>query len=341
MVVLLFGALLYFLLSGTRTAIYLFSVLVVMRRLIITLSVFSLIGALSYFGLDFFSEPSYRYQNDYLAALSDKHRRVHEVKGPTLIFAGGSNLAFGLDSEQIEKGFLMPTVNLGLHAGLGLDFILNELRDVVQAGDIVFLSLEYYMGEGSYELRKFAGRCAPEAKYYYSFNPIEEISIQLEKTRKQLKGNTQFFFDSVYVRSGFNHFGDVVSHLESPRAKELRSRVKEDYRYWEGIPMLNNFYAEVSAREVQVYYLFPCYAKSEFEVNSEAIYLLAKDLAADLDFEIINSVSDFVFEDSLFFDTVYHLNKKGRDQRTKKLIEIIRKSKAMDKIEGLTTSRMR
>ena len=50
------------------------------------------------------------------------------------------------------------------------------------------------------------------------------------------------------------------------------------------------------------------------------------DLSNNLKIEILNRVSDFVFPDSLFFDTVYHLNKKGREIRTKKLIEIIKKS---------------
>jgi hypothetical protein len=50
------------------------------------------------------------------------------------------------------------------------------------------------------------------------------------------------------------------------------------------------------------------------------------DLSNNLKIEILNKPSDFVLPDSLFFDTVYHLNKKGREIRTKKLIEIIKKS---------------
>ena len=69
-------------------------------------------------------------KNDFMAAIIDKHEIANGIKQPKLIFAGGSNLAFGIDSELIEKKIGKKVVNLSLHAGLGLEFILNELKDV-------------------------------------------------------------------------------------------------------------------------------------------------------------------------------------------------------------------
>ncbi|HPG73671.1 MAG TPA: hypothetical protein PLM49_05215, partial [Bacteroidales bacterium] len=64
-----------------------------------------------------------------MAAIIDKHKRIDSIKSPKIIFAGGSNLPFGIDSKMIQDSLHTPVVNLGLHAGLGLDFMLNELQN--------------------------------------------------------------------------------------------------------------------------------------------------------------------------------------------------------------------
>ena len=63
-----------------------------------------------------------------MAAIIDKHAHADSIKAGKIILAGGSNLAFGIDSKQLEETLGMPVVNLGLHAGLGLHFILEELK---------------------------------------------------------------------------------------------------------------------------------------------------------------------------------------------------------------------
>ena len=38
----------------------------------------------------------------------------------------------------------------------------------------------------------------------------------------------------------------------------------------------------------------------------------------------INKPEDYIFDDNLFYDTVYHLNREGRELRTKSFIEDLR-----------------
>ena len=57
--------------------------------------------------------------NDFLAAIIDKHQRLESFSTPVTIFAGGSNLAYGLDSDMLTQELQSPVVNLALHAGLG------------------------------------------------------------------------------------------------------------------------------------------------------------------------------------------------------------------------------
>src|ERR1700739_1843921 len=95
--------------------------------------------------------PPVDLRNDYFASLIDKHNRLKQAGNNRLIFVGGSNLNFGINSEEIEKELNLPVVNLGLHAGLGLDFILNEAMSEIKQGDIVVLSIEYELYDSKNE----------------------------------------------------------------------------------------------------------------------------------------------------------------------------------------------
>jgi hypothetical protein len=72
--------------------------------------------------------PDYTARESALAVLPNKHRMLRETSSPRIIFLGGSNLCFGLDSRRIADTFDMPVVNLGLHAGIGLKFMMEDLK---------------------------------------------------------------------------------------------------------------------------------------------------------------------------------------------------------------------
>ena len=81
--------------------------------------------------------------SDYLAAFADKNRMLEEKPGARAILIGGSGMAFGVDSRKISDALGMPVVNTGLHAGVGLAFMLEHVRPFVRRGDIVVLVPEY------------------------------------------------------------------------------------------------------------------------------------------------------------------------------------------------------
>lgn len=277
--------------------------------------------------------------SDYMDAIIDKHHRIENIASPRLIFVGGSNLAFGIDSKKIQDSIGLPVVNLGLHAGLGLEYIINEIKLTAKSSDIVILSIEYFLGiKGDYELQKISARNFPFAKEFYTKNYYSDIkTFFVKELPKNLRTNlTQIYapssntiinFDtsSVYSRSSFNVFGDVIRHLNKPLPAKIYDRSKFTYRYWEGIDFLNNFANYAKSKNIKVYFLYPNYPETEYTVNKEVIMKYANDIAADLNIQVLNNTSDFVFSDSLFYDTVYHLNKLGREKRTNRLIEILKK----------------
>jgi hypothetical protein len=313
-----------------------------MKKFIIKSIYFFVLTMFFYFILSKVSSNQIGLKNDYMAAIIDKHKIANSIKQPKLILAGASSLAFGIDSELIEKEIKKPVVNLGIHGGLGLEFILNELKDVVKKGDIIFLSPEYLLSiKGDYKLKKLTSSYYEKANNYFTNNIVEDLKIHIDKTRDNLKSlnfndskidqvdvlkaKKSFDVKSIYSRHAFNSHGDVISHLEAEKPKELNDRKKMDYEYWEGIELLNQFNEFANANGIKVYYLFPNYPRTEFKKNREIIQKLEYDLRTNLKIKILNNPNDFVYDDSLFYDTVYHLDKKGRNLRTEKLIEFIKK----------------
>ncbi len=292
-------------------------------------------------------KPKKTNPSGFMAAIIDKHARIKIIDKPKIILSGGSNLAFGINSKRLEQEFSIPVVNMGLHAGLGLSFILEELKYSINENDIVFLSIEYFLDvEGQGALKKSTSDTFKEAKLYYTPNYIQDfLEDTLEKFKQLIAINKpkprSTKSKKVYAREAFNKYGDIIAHLDrSP--KELKDRVIYEYRFWEGIELINNFHDFAKKKNVKVFYIFPNFPESEYGKNKEVIAKLELDLREFLEIEIINSPSDFVYPDSYFYDTVYHLNKKGRNQRTKKLIELIKKNqsvlKSMKRIKNIVYS---
>jgi hypothetical protein len=274
--------------------------------------------------------------NGFMGGLPDKHARLQSINGPRLILGGGSNLAFGVNSERLEKAFGMPVVNLGLHGGMGLEFMLGELRHSIRNGDVVLLSIEHQLDmEGQPDLKRYVGELFPESKSYCNPSFPETISLLLGETKEGLEkilsgglghnDSTQVENNPVYTRSAFNKYGDVVAHI-GQRSFYNPGLVKP-FRYepWKGIEAINSFYDFANESEVKVYYLFPCYPRSNFESNQAALRKITADVKAGIHVPILNSESDFVFADTLFYDTKYHLTGDGRELRTDRMIEILKR----------------
>jgi hypothetical protein len=311
-----------------------------MKRFIFKFLIFSLVLMVLFLTIGLFKKKD-SSPSDYMAAIIDKHQHLDVIKTPRVILGGGSNLAFGIDSKELEKALGVPVINMGLHAGLGLDFILDDLKYSIRENDIVILSIEYFLWrDGLYDLKLNTSNSYPPAKRFYSKNYIKELEKYLENrqiifqnifslnknksdgiSEKSLRANT------IYTRSGFNSNGDVISHLNKPNPDTFSTSSPIHYRFWEGIEVLNNFYEFAKSKRVNVFFLYPNYPASAYEKNKVAIRMLEADLKQNLKIEILNTPSDLVLPDSCFFDTEYHLNKQGRKERTRKVIEEIEKSR--------------
>lgn len=310
-----------------------------MRRFLVKLLLFLTIFCFL-LALINFHEVKIENPSDYIASIIDKHERSQKIKTPKIIFAGGSHLAFGLDSEAIEKELKVPVVNLGINAGLGLSFMLEEVKYVMNENDIIIISFAYLQpNDEILELKVMASDYYKEARKFYSLSMYEYIKLYLINTRKKYidliddlfksKSNTTKALDdskeaNVYSRSSFNEYGDVVAHLNLKPKEKLSDKEVFSYQYWEGIRPINEFAKYVQKRNAKVYFMYPNMTVGEYNKNQKVIERLSSDIEKNMKVEKLNQPDSFVFPENLFFDTVYHLNKDGRALKTKKIIELMK-----------------
>ena len=288
------------------------------------------------FLLQAFVAPRIRNTNVFVGATIEKEQRLAELASPRLVFVGGSNLAFGLDSKRIGDSLHLAVVNMGLHAGLGVAFGLNEAKDLLKKGDKVVLSVEYGLTKkGDTKLYSQLIDINPNAARYLdnSFNDkLKLIDINWQRCVSSL-----FFAavlnpnENVYRRDAFSPEGDMIAHLTQPQPANQTDRGKINFRdYSEEIDALNSFIEAATRKGAQVYYTFPTYMASEYALNKAVIAQYEEQFHHKLKCPIINSPQTFVLPDADYFDTAYHLNKIGRDKRTRMMIDLLREKMEMD-----------
>jgi len=123
--------------------------------------------------------------------------------------------------------------------------------------------------------------------------------------------------------NSFNQYGDVVSHLGMTAGEKLGGSSRRNYRYWEGINALNRFLRFAQKKNIAVFFTYPCFAASEYEKNRAAVNRLDQDIRRDLEIEVLGTFEGFILPNRYFLDTVYHLTAEGREERTRRLNQLL------------------
>jgi hypothetical protein len=294
--------------------------------------------------------PSDTNPNNFFCASIDKYALLRKnVEGPRIILVGGSNLALGVDSPLMEERLHRPVINMGLHAGLGLKFMINEVKPFIKANDVVLIIPEYDyflvpgagFGQGT-TIISLINVNSQALWYINSWDQFRQVVADLPtfiklklsilrtygidrlSSRGRLIENASVFSpeaQSLYQRANFNANGDLIipPTMEAPGFGDgygaLPSVIqKKMIRY------LNDFYSYAKKRQVTVIFIFPSFAEHDYTINKKQIDSLYQTLKNELYIPILSSPEESVFPDPLFFDTTYHLNPWGKRIRTEKVI---------------------
>lgn len=279
------------------------------------------------------------YGNTYLAAMADKHDRLHNIQGKKLVLVGGSGMAFGIDSGAIERELDIPTVNMGLYAALGSKTTLDLTRSGITKGDIVVFAPE--MDKQAYSLytnTEITVQTLEAKRSMIRDIPMAEWAALFTELPSYIKDKKELIASGIpdplnaYSRSAFNGYGDVSYdrpynvmpdlYLSANMIDITDELIDEDF-----IEYVNNYAEKVRKKGAAFYFTFPPMNRLALTENSTYENRLAvyNRLTKLLHCEVIGNIEDHIFHEGYFYDSNYHLNNGGVDLNTKKLVGDIKR----------------
>lgn len=256
----------------------------------------------------------------YLLANVDKNERLASIKEPKLVLIGGSNLAFGLNCKVLEDSLSLSPVNMGLHASIGLRYMMREVEPYLTSGDVLLIVPEYeqFTSECFYGEFPLFEILAREGKYnilFGDFRYYPYMCDQLQIFRNNLLSKlTSPLALGDYSRSNFNIYGDNTGHWDLPSKPIMDIPLKGEPQQ-DIVKQVAAYIGRMEKRGVKSYIFPPVYKKGSALLSEEFIRQTEKQLKEnEIPFQV--SPDKYIFADSLFYDTMYHLNKQGVDKRT-------------------------
>ncbi|WP_198170130.1 hypothetical protein [Mucilaginibacter arboris] len=266
----------------------------------------------------------------------DKNELLKNTRKPRIIFIGGSNLAFGLDSKLIKDSLHLNPINTGIHINIGLKYMLSNTLQYIKEGDIIILAAEYQqfygnLADGEGELFSLVTDIVPKSKNLLGNRQYLKLLLLLpEYAQSKLQPLFLFYkypkdtIVGIYDRKAFNTFGDACVHWKLPgeNPKPYPAITKSFNN--DALKALINFRNAVEQKKAKLYITFPGYQYSSYKVSVAAIKQVEQQLKEHR-FLLISTPEEYMMPDSLMFDTPYHLTKKGVDYRTGLLIGDLKK----------------
>lgn len=302
-----------------------------MKKFITNLILFSLtiIVFILAIGLGLPSTP--RDSKSLLYAKIKKDSLLKNSLSPRIIFIGGSNLSFGLNSQTVKDSLRLNPINTAIHASIGLQHMMDNTIQYVNEGDIVVIAPEYshFFGRFVYGGEELL-RTIVDVKYApLKTNQIKNIYKYLPKLALS-KINPLGYIDTresdVYSVNSFNEYGDVYTHWGLEQRKIVTSLGIDDDYNPNTIRLINDFRIELKKKNASLYITYPSFQASSFDNNIKQIKKVENELI-NSGFELLGYPERYRMNDSLMFNTPYHLSKEGVDLRTQLLIEDIKNIK--------------
>ena len=273
--------------------------------------------------------------NHFLLATIDKENLLQRTPSPKIVLIGGSNTIFNIDSKLVSEATGLSTVNLGLHAGLGLEFMLNEIRPYVNSGDVVIIMPEYaqFFGDLFYGGRILTRLVTLNPYAFQSVKTWGQYLALIKGTGLEARSKIVYLLgqrteEETYNRTAFNTYGDLrsevignqslvklqVENYEIRPSREINSKC---------IRELNKFFTQTQPVGVQVYLVYSAIPLEKYLSNFDRIWALNQYLKQNLKIPLLFSPDKVLVPANEFFDTFYHLNSIGRQRYTEILIKYL------------------
>ncbi len=249
------------------------------------------------------------------------------IDKPKLIVISGSSGLFGVSCQMIQEETEFPCINGSTIVALQIDYMLDFARRLSSEGDIVLLVLEYgtykYSGQVNSVLVDYV--FAREPDYIASQNLIRKIrlfgGISLDRIAQGIIAKFKPLTKSKYgyQSNSINDYGDETNNREADMTeyhhqtiaseKPIKSLLEgSDTTSKISRNIIKKFVDWCRQNNIKVLATWPNtmhfeeYAQPQTEKYLQSI----KDFYQSIDVSILGQPRDFMYDRSLFFDSVYH-----------------------------------
>ena len=287
-------------------------------------------------------------QTDYAQASVLKHELLAADDAKKIVLVGGSNLAYGVDSQAIKAATQCRVVNMGMNGYFGVRFMLQEVKPYLHEGDIIVIAWEYdsfYKSvDGTSTDLLMVSKANHEAFGYLSTGQKLAMLSQFPYVAQQkvirlmgdgAKGLAMLAgardsldatgITEIETLGNFTQDGDLTGHLNRTWEDGIEdgldmSTLPMDQQI---LPLMEEFVREMNARGVKVMISWSPIVDYFYEKHKTEVERLNAEMTAIPEFNIPRPARDYVFPASQHFDTVFHLNKEGRAIRSDMLTQDI------------------
>lgn len=265
----------------------------------------------------------------HMMSYEDKIERLSELAEHSerkAVFVGGSGTHFGIKAEKFEKECHLKSVNMGLHASISMNTYLSAVDPYLKDGDCLFIipEYDYYCTEWiktSKQNVEFAVFYNKNIVGFLKNRPFEALENLLyvgwglnadcikQVISLMISGRTT----DAYNRTDSNCYGDFVGY----RSNHSFTNVFASFNQTNNDAFLHllTYVNKFEHRGIRVYILFPPYAEFAYNGNNHVINEI-HDYLKKHRMRLLFNPKDSVYEEKLFYDTVYHLNEEGRNVYT-------------------------
>jgi len=285
-------------------------------------------------------------------AYKKKTKIANSIQKKKMIIVAGSNVLFGCDSKKLSKAFHIPVINFGVNAGVLLPYTLYKAKKVIKKGDVVIMPLEYpmyvYDGKPNEQMIDFIfsrdfdmfWHLTLKEQFYMVWNITfdrvyrgykaeggKEVSRGLFGVHHIDKNGDQIKTDKKYQNAWmknqvYNNFAKNPEHYGA--------EFKESSLSWK---YLDEFIAWCKTNDVKLIFMPSTLLKhqSYFTDKKEKwFYKNIKNIIEKKGLPYIGNPYDYMYDKKYYFDSNFHLVKKGREIRTKKMISDLKKSHLLE-----------
>jgi hypothetical protein len=258
-----------------------------------------------------------------------------------VVFVGGSNVLFGVDSKQFSEITQQPALNFGCAAGMGPELILFHLGHFLKKGDVVVMRWEYghygFSRSGEVNLTYLNLLAGSQSKFKASLPRLDQFRLDMSIPFAHVREAFFTHFNS-YVSPEIyrcNWEIDELGNIRNNVGSKLDAEIEREPHH--GIMNFNGLSSD--AKDIFCHFIDHCRRKGIKILVSWPNILdhtkyhdsnKAKECFSGIqtfweaqDIKVIGSAYDYMLSEDLFYDTLYHLNSEGIENCTKLLAQQI------------------